>query len=121
MKEFMETGLLQEANRLFFHPLGMSLFIEQDVESKECIFKGLIDDRHRLEGFKISKENRHEALGKKKEENTELVLAIKSEDKNKIREEALDVAESCMYLIASTIAKTKAKKKKAKKVKKLES
>lgn len=30
LKEFVEKGFLQEANRLFFHPLGLAMSIEVD-------------------------------------------------------------------------------------------
>lgn len=36
LKEFVEDGFLQEANRLFFHPLGLSLVISiDDIEYKK--------------------------------------------------------------------------------------
>jgi len=35
IKEFREFGFLQEANRLFFHPLGLALEVEIDDDGNE--------------------------------------------------------------------------------------
>lgn len=46
--------------------------------------------------------NRHEALGKIAEEYDEFVFAVRKQKKKNIQEESLDVAEACLYLLAST-------------------
>jgi hypothetical protein len=37
LQEFRDSGVLQEANRRFFHPLGLALAILQKEETKEFI------------------------------------------------------------------------------------
>jgi hypothetical protein len=50
VKEFRERGYLQEVNRLFFHPLGMALAVEQGDDG-EWRFVGVLDARDDPEGF----------------------------------------------------------------------
>ena len=51
IKEFREKGFLQEANRLFFHPLGMALeVILDDTTGKEKLGE-IWDDRDDPEGM----------------------------------------------------------------------
>ena len=38
IKEFREKGYLQEANRRFFHPLGLALYIEQNDGNRFKVF-----------------------------------------------------------------------------------
>lgn len=56
IKEFREEGYLQEANRRFFHPLGLALEIYRDRDGKESI-AGIWDYRDDPEGiiFNIAK------------------------------------------------------------------
>lgn len=42
LKEFCEKGYLQEANRQFFHPLGLAMAITLN-EAGEYVFHGIID------------------------------------------------------------------------------
>lgn len=49
--EFREFGFLQEANRLFFHPLGLALEIEIDDETGEMRLGGVWDYRDDPEGM----------------------------------------------------------------------
>lgn len=51
--------------------------------------------------------NRHEFLGKLTEEVYEVTVAVKKEDDSQMYEEALDVAEACLYFVASMEANGK--------------
>lgn len=48
--EFRESGFLQEANRLFFHPLGLALEIMQEEDGSEHL-SGIWDYREDPEGI----------------------------------------------------------------------
>lgn len=50
LKEFVEKGYLQEANRLFFHPLGLSLAITIDESGDSVGIQGILDCRDDPEG-----------------------------------------------------------------------
>jgi hypothetical protein len=50
-KEFMESGYLQEANRNFFHPLGLALEIYICDETGEISLGGIWDYRDDPEGL----------------------------------------------------------------------
>lgn len=50
IKEFREEGFLQEANRLFFHPLGLALEVCIDENKNEYI-SGVWDYRNDPEGI----------------------------------------------------------------------
>ena len=50
LNEFRDFGFLQEANRRFFHPLGLALFVRVDGDGK-CISLGCQDGRDDPEGF----------------------------------------------------------------------
>lgn len=49
VKQFRELGYLQEANRRFFHPLGLALEIVQDADGNERL-GGIWDYRDDPEG-----------------------------------------------------------------------
>lgn len=51
IKEFRELGFLQEANRQFFHPLGLALETTVDEETGEKILGGVWDFRDDPEGM----------------------------------------------------------------------
>lgn len=51
-KEFQETGLLQEVNRQFFHPLGLALYLTMDEDDK-VVLGGILDSRNDPEGFRF--------------------------------------------------------------------
>ncbi len=54
LKEFREKGYLQEANRLFFHPLGLAL--EMTLEANgEIKLSGIWDYRDDEEGVMFAK------------------------------------------------------------------
>lgn len=50
IKEFREKGFLQEANRLFFHPLGLALEINID-DNKNYTLSSIWDYRDDPEGM----------------------------------------------------------------------
>jgi hypothetical protein len=49
--EFRDEGYLQEANRLFFHPLGLALEVIIDEETGETELGGIWDFRDDPEGI----------------------------------------------------------------------
>lgn len=49
--EFREAGYLQEANRVFFHPLGLALEVVIDVDSGRETLEGIWDCRDDPEGI----------------------------------------------------------------------
>lgn len=50
LNEFRDFGYLAEANRQFFHPLGLALFVQFD-DDDEPVALGVFDDRADLEGW----------------------------------------------------------------------
>lgn len=50
IKEFRDVGFLQEANRLFFHPLGLALDVNVDADGTWRLH-GVQDYRDDPEGF----------------------------------------------------------------------
>ena len=54
IREFWEAGYLQEANRRFFHPLGLALEVEVDDETGEFRLGGVWDYRDDPEGVLFS-------------------------------------------------------------------
>ena len=51
IKEFQEKGYLKEANRRFFHPLGLSLVVAMDTEDGSMELSGIQDHRDDPEGM----------------------------------------------------------------------
>lgn len=56
IKEFRESGLLAELNRIFFHPLGLALEISVEDDGTEKL-SGIWDYRDDPEGMLYSKEH----------------------------------------------------------------
>ena len=50
LDEFRKEGYLLEANRRFFHPLGLALFIVYDTDTGQPLRLGVYDWRHDPEG-----------------------------------------------------------------------
>ena len=50
IKEFRESGYLEEVNRRFFHPIGLAMAVHVDDEGVETI-AGIYDDREDPEGW----------------------------------------------------------------------
>lgn len=55
IKEFRELGLLQEVNRLFFHPRGLALEVVVEDDGSERL-GGVWDSREDPEGFMFGEE-----------------------------------------------------------------
>ncbi len=55
IKEFRALGFLQEANRLFFHPLGLALEVIVDEENGAEMLGGVWDYRDDPEGMFFAK------------------------------------------------------------------
>lgn len=49
---FRDEGYLQEANRRFFHPLGLAMFVQWDDDGK-AVGCGVYDDREDPEGWRF--------------------------------------------------------------------
>lgn len=56
LNEFREKGYLQEANRKFFHPLGLALTVGTDENNQVQLF--VQDSREDPEGFAFDFKNR---------------------------------------------------------------
>ena len=54
IKEFVDAGILQEANRRFFHPLGLALSVRIDHAKDNYALEGIWDYRHDPEGILFS-------------------------------------------------------------------
>ena len=54
-EEFWSGGYLQEANRRFFHPLGLALTVQIDEESGEIKLGQILDGRHDPEGIRFAR------------------------------------------------------------------
>lgn len=51
IKDFKDFGILQEVNRLFFHPIGLALYIIVDEDDPEKVsLGGILDYRGDPEG-----------------------------------------------------------------------
>lgn len=63
IQEFVEQGFLQEANRMFFHPLGLALEVTHDDEG-EWYLSGVWDYREDPEGMMFGDLTSMESLAK---------------------------------------------------------
>lgn len=73
LQEFRDGGYLQEANRRFFHPLGLALSVETDDATGEVLRFGPIwDERGDLEGIRFAGEVHLAALAEKVETEWQL-------------------------------------------------
>ena len=54
-EEFWSGGYLQEANRRFFHPLGLALTAQIDEDSGEIKLGQILDGRHDPEGIRFAR------------------------------------------------------------------
>lgn len=70
IKEFREQGFLQEANRLFFHPLGLALEIVQEDDGSECL-GGVWDYRNDPEGMLFGNKSMNKPEFKEKAQRVE--------------------------------------------------
>ena len=71
IKEFREKGFLQEANRLFFHPLGLALEIEIDdvtgIERLSSVWDYRDDPEGMLFGDNVIKQSKIDYVEELKE------------------------------------------------------
>ena len=77
VKEFREQGFLQEANRMFFHPLGLALSIQINEDGTEE-FGGIWDYREDPEGITFGEG----MINKEKSERIETLYLEKCEYRN---------------------------------------
>lgn len=71
IKEFHELGFLQEANRQFFHPLGLALEVRVDDDGNYSL-GGVWDYRDDPEGMTMSMESLLEHDGWQKAANVQI-------------------------------------------------
>lgn len=81
IKEFREFGFLQEANRLFFHPLGLALEIKIEDDGAEKL-GGIWDYRDNLGGITFA--DLSDSKDAEKARRVSELLADKSTERNKI-------------------------------------
>lgn len=53
IRDFLDSGYLQEVNRRFFHPLGLALVVEAEDDGTASV-SGVWDYRHDPEGIVFS-------------------------------------------------------------------
>lgn len=51
LNSFRNDGFLQEANRLFFHPLGLALEVDIDNDGNVTAISGVVDSRDDVAGM----------------------------------------------------------------------
>ena len=92
IKEFREKGYLQEANRLFFHPLGLALEVILDEESDEARLGGIWDDRYIADGrvFDTFDRQKAKAVASEREARREARAKLECCDENGIQERDFD-------------------------------
>lgn len=81
LQEFCESGLLQEINRRFFHPMGLSLYVTVDLATNKIRFGGIEDLRDDPEGVYFATGNSE--FSRAKEENVDRMLVSKKEVREK--------------------------------------
>jgi len=86
--EFRDDGYLQEANRLFFHPLGLALEIKRDSndetgEKGPWFISGVWDVRDDPEGIKFDDEYIQSEEAAKKAQNIEKEMKTRSGPRTK--------------------------------------
>lgn len=79
IKEFREKGFLQEANRLFFHPLGLALEIIINEDGSERL-GGVWDYREDSEGMSFGEG----MISEEKIKNIEMLKSSKRETRTKL-------------------------------------
>jgi hypothetical protein len=50
LREFRDSGYLQEVNRRFFHPLGLAMSVTSKNGDDKVVFTGIIDSREQEDG-----------------------------------------------------------------------
>ena len=87
IKEFRESGYLQEVNRRFLHPLGLALEVVQEHDGTETL-GGIWDDREDSEGIYYDIDNSNDERKSKFQKNKEFI-DNEFETRNKIRKDIL--------------------------------
>jgi hypothetical protein len=77
IKEFREIGFLQEANRLFFHPLGLALEVSVNEDGSEFI-SGVWDSRDDEEGIAYDDDLLKSEVARTKADNVKRLRKSKS-------------------------------------------
>ena len=82
--EFRDGGYLQEANRLFFHPLGLAVEIMQETDDETglkspWIISGIWDVRDDPEGVQFNEEYMASDEAARKAQNVEREMRKRSE------------------------------------------
>jgi len=87
IKEFRDRGYLQEANRLFFHPLGLALEAIIDQESGGIRLGGVWDNREDPEGrvFTDFDQEKREMVAAEREAKREARARLECCDENGIQ------------------------------------
>lgn len=98
IKEFVGEGYLQEANRQFFHPLGLALEVQADDLTGAYYLSGVWDYRKDPDGIYFGLNKSAEERIKKFTTNAQNIKA-KKEAKLKARKEILDVDENGIEVI----------------------
>ena len=89
-KDFQENGYLQEANRQFFHPLGLALEIEISEDESDPATLQVWDYREDPEGMSYFITDKTKKEYKRKAENIKILREEKLEARNKM----FDVTDS---------------------------
>ena len=55
LQYFLDSGLLQEVNRQFFHPRGLAMFVSLDDDGKVKSIAGIYSEQEDLGGFCLNK------------------------------------------------------------------
>ena len=74
LQEFRDTGLLQEINRKFLHPMGLSMYFDV-YDNGTIAFGGIYDAREDPEGLYYA--DNEPAFNKEKEESVSLMFNAK--------------------------------------------
>ena len=83
IKEFREKGYLQEINRLFLHPLGLALEVNQDENGIETL-SGIWDYRNEPDGITYGlKTTDHDRINRFTENASFIQKEIKSRIANR--------------------------------------
>jgi hypothetical protein len=87
IKEFRESGYLQELNRQFLHPLGLALEITMGNDKEEFI-SGVWDSREDPEGIHYNIENSEESRKETFRKKRDFILSEQM-NKHKTRKDKL--------------------------------
>jgi len=72
-KEMRESGLLQEVNRQFFHPIGLALYVEEETNNM-----GVLDYREDAEGVTFEKPSVEKATNVSKIQQARMIERVRA-------------------------------------------